>query len=107
MNKFYGMVGFSKAIEDVDHPAKYVESYEERPYYGDVLQDYRKTVSGGKVIDDIDITNRISILCDTFAHKNVSRIRYVNYMGANWKVTDVDAGSYPRLILSLGGVFNE
>lgn len=106
MNKFYDKVGFSWSEEDPNHSAKYVEKYEERFYYGDVQQDYRKNTGGQKVIDDIDITSKISILADPYAHTNVSRIRYICWMGAKWKVESVDV-SFPRLTLSIGGIYNE
>lgn len=106
MNKFYDKVGFSWSEEDSDHPGKYVEKYEEHSYYGDVLQDYRRNSGNQKVIDDIDVTSKISILADPFAHKNFSRIRYVWWMGARWKVDSVDV-NFPRLTLSIGGVYNE
>lgn len=36
---------------------------------------------------------------------NFQNIRYITYLGANWKVTSIDV-QYPRLVLSIGGVYN-
>jgi len=36
---------------------------------------------------------------------NFQNIRYITYLGTNWKVTSIDT-QYPRLVLSIGGVYN-
>jgi hypothetical protein len=33
-------------------------------------------------------------------------MRYVEFMGAKWKVSSVDATKRPRLVLTLGGLYN-
>lgn len=43
---------------------------------------------------------------DQFAVENVGNMRYATYMNSKWKITDVEV-EYPRLILTLGGVYNE
>lgn len=106
MNKFYGSVGFFTSVEDSAHPGKYTETIRDQKYYGDVLQNIKRITGGNKVIDDITINNRISILGDPYAYENFHAIRYVEWMGTKWKVDSVDV-AYPRLILSLGSVYNE
>lgn len=103
MAKWYGPIGFGIAEET--EPGYWENVIEERPYYGEVLSNFRKIQNSGGVNDDINIANKISIVSDPFANKNFHSIRYVNYMGTNWKVTDVEV-LYPRLILTLGGVWN-
>lgn len=58
-----------------------------------------------KVSEDFTTSDEISILADKFACKNFSNIRYVKYMGANWKIASVRL-RYPRIILTLGGIYN-
>ena len=61
--------------------------------------------SSDKVSEDITTSDEISIFADKFACKNFSNIRYVKYMGANWKVASIRL-RYPRIILTLGGIYN-
>lgn len=106
MNKFYDDVAFATSIEDEEKTGKWGEKIRVEKYFGDVLKNYKRTKEGAKVIDDIEISNQISILADPFAFENFHAIKYVKWMGTKWKVSSVDV-QYPRLILSLGGVYNE
>lgn len=76
-----------------------------RPYYGELVRNTRKMQMSDKVIDDINIANEISILADSFARDNFQYMRYVEFMGAKWKVTTIEV-QFPRLILSIGGLYN-
>ena len=111
MAKFYGAVGFDVSDiegfgDDQDYKrGVYVEEYHEQYYSGDLMRDTRSLQTANKLNDDITISNQISIVADPFATENFHAIRYVKYMGAAWKVTSVEV-QYPRLILSVGGVFN-
>lgn len=77
----------------------------ERPLYGDVLRPGRSFQEDGKVHRDTQMTNRISVLADDYAAENVYAIRFVEWKGVLWYVTQV-AEERPRLILSLGEVYN-
>lgn len=111
MAKFYGEIGFDvSSIADFESNSKYkrgvyAEDYYEEFYYGDLMRDSRSLQSANKLNDDITISNQISIVANPFATENFHAIRYVRYMGAAWKVTAVEV-QYPRLILTIGGVFN-
>jgi hypothetical protein len=61
--------------------------------------------AGENLNDNMNINNRISILADPFAYQNFHTIKYINWMGAKWKVGSVEVQS-PRLILAIGGVYN-
>lgn len=82
-----------------------MEQITERNYYGDVIRNTRRLQSADKVNDDINISNEISIVADPYANDHFYAIRYVVFQGAKWKVSNVDV-QYPRLILSLGGLYN-
>ena len=103
MPKFYGAVGYSKTVET--SPGVSVEQITERNYYGDVIRNTRRLQSADKVNDDINVSNEISIIADPYANDHFYAIRYVVFQGAKWKVSNVDV-QYPRLILSLGGLYN-
>ena len=55
--------------------------------------------------DDVVLNNRIEIIADQYAYQHFFAIRYVRWMGVLWKVTNVEVKS-PRLILTIGGVYN-
>ena len=103
MARFSGKIGF--AIQNETKPGVWTESIKERQYYGDVIRNARRLQTSGNVNDDIEISNRISIIADAYAYENFHAIRYVMYMGSKWKVTEVEV-EHPRLILSLGGLYN-
>ena len=103
MPKFYGNIGY--AISKETAPGVWVEDIIEHKYSGDVYRNTRKLQSGNQVNDSIDISNEISILSDPFANENFHSMRYVTYMGAKWKVSSVEV-QYPRLILTVGGLYN-
>lgn len=103
MPKFYGNIGY--AISKETAPGVWVEDIVEHKYSGDIYRNTRKLQSGNQVNDSIDISNEISILSDPFANENFHSMRYVAYMGAKWKVSSVEV-RYPRLILTVGGLYN-
>lgn len=103
MSKFYGQIGF--AIPTETAPGVWEEQPVPREYYGDLIRNLRKLQSSGQVNDDVNIANSISIIADPFANENFHAMRYVEFMGAKWKITDVDV-QYPRLILTVGGLYN-
>ena len=77
-------------------------------YYGDVVRNSRRYESSSdKLNDNLNITNQFSIVADAYAYQNFHKMRYVEWMGAKWKITSVDATNRPRLILEVGGVYNE
>lgn len=104
MAKFYGKIGFMETTET--SPGVWEEKITERYYYGDVIRNMRRWDNSSYENDDLKINNEISIVSDPYAVQNFHAIRYVEWMDALWKVTSVDV-QYPRLTLSIGGVYNE
>lgn len=103
--RFYGKVGFVETKKTA--PGVYTETViAEKYYYGDILNwSPREEVSNDKANDDLNVSNRISILVDPFAYSHLQNIKYVEWQGVNWRVRDVNV-SYPRLTLNIGGVYN-
>lgn len=104
MAKFYGKIGYAETVET--KPYKWEETLVERDYFGDVLQNRLRRESGEDLNDNINIDNKISVISDPFANEHFHAIRYVRWMGTKWKVSSVEV-QYPRLILTIGGVYNE
>lgn len=106
--KFYGKVGYllGSVEEEGEREGNWVENMEERTYYGDVLRNTRRWEGNSdSVNDDLMLNNSFSILADGFAYENYGRMKYVDWMGSLWKITNVEV-QRPRLILTIGGVYN-
>jgi hypothetical protein len=103
MARFSGKVGYGIAVET--GPGVWEDQITERNYFGDVLRDTRSLTNEDKVNNDILVRNSISIVADAYANENFHAIRYVEWMGKRWRVTDVEVRR-PRLLLSLGEVWN-
>ena len=103
MAKFYGVIGFVETVET--SPGVWEESATERNYSGDVIKDSKRWQAGENLNDNLTINNKISIIADPFAYENFPMIRYVKWMGASWKITNIDV-ERRRLILSIGGIYN-
>lgn len=107
MARFYGAVGFDRGERELPGAVGVwaPRRMEERHYYGTILKHNRRWDNGENVNDDLNVTNRISIVADDETFRHCSGIRYVRWMGACWKVVSFEIAR-PRLILSLGGVWN-
>ena len=103
MAKYYGKIGFAVLMETA--PGVWMENITERYYFGDLLRSSRRLQPTDRVNDDVNISNEISILADAFANDNVNAMRYAIFAGSKWKITDVEI-LYPRLKLTLGGIYN-
>ena len=106
MAKFYGNVGYIETVEE--EPGVWVPKETVRSYYGDVVKNSSKFQISDSVNDDVVISNEISIVADPYAFKNFYSMRYVefeNIKGVKWKINSVEV-KRPRLILSIGGVYN-
>ena len=103
MAKWYGVIGFAESVETA--PGVWEEQITERPYFGDLTRNSRRLQSANQLNDDINVSNEISIVADPFAMNNFHSMRYVEFMSAKWKVSNVDV-QYPRLNLSVGGLYN-
>lgn len=103
MAKWFGVIGYAETVETA--PGVWVEEITERSYYGDLIRNTRRLESSEHLNDNVNISNDISILSDPYAVNHIYAMRYVEFMGAKWKVTNVDV-QYPRLKLTLGGLYN-
>ena len=94
MARYHGYVGY--AIDVEAYPGVWEEQISEHEYFGDVLKNRI----------NIPISNSISIIADPFAFEHVYAMRYVTYLGKKWSILNVSI-ERPRLILTLGGLYNE
>jgi hypothetical protein len=103
MAKFHGVVGYGESVQT--SPGVWQDQITERSYFGDVVRNARQLRDGENLNNDISVSNSISIVADAYANEHFFAIRYVEWAGALWTVSDVEVQS-PRLLLRLGGVYN-
>ena len=103
MGKWYGEIGYEETVQTT--PGVWKEQITKRNYYGDVIRNTRRLQSANQLNDNVNVSNEISIVADPFARDNFHAMRYIEFMGSRWKVSSVEV-QYPRLIFSLGGVYN-
>lgn len=103
MTRFSGKVGYGVTVET--SPGVYEDQIHELPYFGDVVRNSLQFRMGESVNNDLSVSNSISIVADAYANGNFFAMRYVEWAGALWTISEVEVQS-PRLLLRLGGVYN-
>lgn len=103
MTKWAGNVGYG--IEVRVKPGVTETQIIERNYTGDVERVSRRYQTDNNMNNDLDISNEISIVADPFAYENFVNIKYVTWLGQRWRVSNINV-QYPRLSLSIGGIYN-
>lgn len=103
MAKYYGKIGYVFTSES--SPGIYKPVTVERDYSGDILRSTNSFQNQDKVNNDIRVSAQLSIISDPYAIENSYALRYAWYEGARWRITSVEP-RYPRIILSLGELYN-
>ena len=103
MARFAGYIGYG--TQTLTAPGVWEDTIVRRKYYGDILRVARSLSSPEKVLSDISVSNQISIVADAYANGHIFDMRFVEWAGARWVITNVDV-QRPRLILTIGGVYN-
>ncbi len=103
MAKFYGVIGFEDSRET--RPGVFEPTVTKRSYSGDVLRSSKRNEGAEQINDNVSISNQFSIVADKYAYNHIYGMRYIEYMGAKWKISDVEI-QHPRLIISVGGIYN-
>lgn len=103
MARWFGKIGYAEHVET--KPGIWKEQIVERAYAGDLNRNVRKFQNGGSVNGEVDIANDISIVADPYAIQHFHDMRYAEFMGSKFIVSNVEV-QYPRLILTLGGKYN-
>lgn len=105
MARWFGKVGYSNEVEE--EPGKWIDNEIVREYYGDVIKNsYRRFQGSDTINDDLTLNSQISIVADSFANNAFYAMKWIEFMGVKWKIINVEP-QLPRLLLTLGGVWNE
>lgn len=103
MAKFFGNIGYQTTVET--EPGLYEEQIIEHEYFGDVLRNSRRLQYSDDINPSITVNKQISVISDPYAVDNFNNMRYVTYMNAKWIISSAEV-QYPRIILTLGGLYN-
>ena len=103
MAMFYGKIGY--ALQEEGVAGVWDETITEKNYRGNVIRNNQRWQPTENLNDDLTLNNQVSIIADSFALQNIGIMRYITWAGTSWKITNVDI-QRPRLILTLGGVYN-
>ena len=103
MAKYVGMIGYADTVEV--KPGVWEEKIIEKQFCGEDTRAISRWRTSTQLNDNIDEDKQISILADPFAYGNFAHIRYITLNDTRWKVNSVEV-KYPRLILSIGGLYN-
>ena len=102
--KWYGKVGFVKSVQSA--PSVWENDETIREYQGDVYRNSNQwSTNSDSTNDDFTVNHQISIIADPFVCDNCRFIKWVEFMGARWKVKSFEVKP-PRLVLTVGGVWN-
>lgn len=104
MAKFYGTIGFAETKET--SPGVWTQEIVERNYYGDITRSIRRFEQSEQVNDNLVLNNEISVVADPYAYNHFHTMRFVRWMGVKWRVNTIEVRR-PRLILQIGGVYDE
>lgn len=104
MARFFGKVGYGETVEV--RPGVWDDVITERSYFGDVVRNARQVRENQESVNnDISVQNSISIVADAYANEHFFAIKYVEWAGKLWTVSEVTVEA-PRLLLRLGEVYN-
>lgn len=105
--RYFDSIGFCETEPEDENSDVWVANMTEKKYYGDVIRNSRRlqALEYTSTNDDVNISNQISLMADKFALEHFHEIRYAVFMGHKWKVSDIEFQG-PRLLLTLGGVYN-
>lgn len=104
MARFFGPIGF--AIPTETRPGVWSDRIEEHNYRGDIISVSSRWMSSTDgTNDDLTFNNKVSIVADPFARNRFHTMKYIRIEDAYWRVVGVEP-QYPRLILTIGGVYN-
>lgn len=104
MTKFAGLVTY--AAQQETKPGVWTNVVTKRPMRGDMLRAGSTVQNDDKVNSNISLNHRISLIGDAYSFGNYFNIKAVSVDGYNWEVTSIEL-QRPRIIVTLGGLWNE
>lgn len=104
MGKLRTKVGY--AIPTEIKPGIWQDVIVEHYHKCDILNDQHRWDSSQDANDNLNISNRFSIVADTFAKTNRMHMKYIVVDDVRWKIHNIDLASRPRIIITVSGLYN-
>ena len=105
MAKWYGKIGYVSNV--LTAPSVWKNQETVREYFGDVTRHSSGWAGNSdSTNDDLTVDIQISIVADQFAYQHFSSMKWIELYDVKWKITKVEP-RHPRLILTVGGIYNE
>ena len=105
MSKFHGVIGYSISVETA--PDVWEQKILEKECAGDILSVYNSWSNSNGVNDNLTSNTRFSIVANSFMLENMYAMKYLIYRRTKWRISSVDDSAPPRVIITIGGVYNE
>lgn len=105
MAKYYGIIGYCEELEIPEGSGIYEDVVTERRYYGDVTNTAHRWKNNNEINNTSLLEAEFSILADPYAYQKFTKMKYIEYMGEFWSITNVTP-ERPRLTIKIGGVWN-
>ena len=103
--RWFGKIGFG--VEVNKGHGLWEKDIVERQYYGFLTRSrQRNQYNQTSTNAEITLDNELEIVADKWASVHVHDMIYAEIAGAKWNITNVEE-HYPRLFLSVGGVYHE
>lgn len=103
MAKYAGNMGF--VVETEVSPGVWSATEIIRKVRGDIIGAGHSYDGGNRINDNITLQHRISVVGDSYLLDHFHELRWVEVRGIKWEVSGVSF-SRPRLVITLGGIFN-
>ena len=104
MAKFHGEIGY--VIKQETEPGVWADKVVEKPYTGSIIKNVHRNESSGDVNDNFTVNNIFSIVAsEPFAYDNFQSMTYIRWLAKVWKIASAEIDR-PRILLTIGGVYN-
>lgn len=104
MNKWFGKIGYVSQVQTAPSVWKPKETV--REYFGDIMRNSSSWKNNpDSTNDDLSVDVQVSIIADPFAYQHFASMKWIELYDAKWKIVKVEP-KHPRLILTVGGVWN-
>ena len=102
--RYSGFIGLAETSETT--PGVWTPTITEKKVFGDVLQQSRRYDSGQQINEDLHLQNRLSVVYDSELLEKFATAKYITWNSSKWKISSIEIQP-PRLVISLGGLYNE
>lgn len=105
MAKWFGKIGYAVTVQTA--PSVWTPKIEEHQYFGDIIRNTSsRNETQDSTNDELKFDAQISIVADQYAIQHFASMKWIELYGVKWKISKVEP-RHPRLILTVGGQFNE